>query len=79
MDVPATVPVGGDPAGEPAEELRRKLDETKGRDDGRRRGLRRGRSDPPAPASVEELDAKRQEVHDRARAAADEMRRSSTD
>ena len=79
VDVPATVPVGGDPAGDPAEELRRKLDETKGRDAGA--GEVSGADAPPAPApaSVEELDAKRQEVHDRAQAAADEMRRSSTD
>ena len=70
VDVPATFePTGGDAGPDPAEELRRKLDETKGHDE----------DAAPAPATVEELDAKRQEVHDRAQAAADEMRRSSTD
>ena len=51
---------------DPAEELRRKLDETRGRPD-----------DPTEPAT--DLDDRRQEVHDRARAAADEMRGSTAD
>jgi hypothetical protein len=76
---PAPAPGGGDAAADPAEELRRKLDETKGRDGGDETGPASEADAPPAPASVEELDAKRRDVHDRARAAADEMRRSSTD
>lgn len=52
---------------DPAEELRRKLDETRGR-----------ASDEEAPApAAGDLDGRRREVHDRARAAADEMRGSS--
>jgi hypothetical protein len=78
VDVPATVdPAGSGSVGDPAEELRRKLDETKGRDEDA--GEVSGVDDPAPPASVEELDAKRREVHDRARAAADEMHRTSTD
>jgi hypothetical protein len=67
VDIP---PVGG-PADDPAEELRRKLDETKGRAE--------ESAESPAPAGAEDLDAKRREVHDRARSAADEMRGSSSD
>ena len=92
MDVPTTVdPAGSETAGDPAEELRRKLDETKGRGEGSETDAApepanadappeppRGDA-PPIPTSVEELDAKRREVHDRARAAADEMHRTSTD
>jgi hypothetical protein len=59
------------PAGDPAEELRRKLDETK------EHGEEGAAS--AATAGSDEVDAKRQEVHDRARSAADEMRRSSPD
>jgi hypothetical protein len=84
-------PAGGDTAGDPAEELRRKLDETKGRGEGSEKDAAPDPASadtpaeppsgdaPPVPASVEELDAKRREVHDRARAAADEMHRTSTD
>jgi hypothetical protein len=55
---------------DPAEELRRKLDETRGRtDDGQ----------DAAPGVGADLDARRGDVHDRARAAADEMRRSTSD
>jgi hypothetical protein len=73
-DVPAASEPVDTTAADPAEELRRKLEETKGQDTGP------GAADTPAaPASVEELDAKRGEVHDRARAATDEIRRSSTD
>jgi hypothetical protein len=73
VDVPATPQPADSGAADPAEELRRKLDETKGRDESP------GADAAPAPATVEELDAKRREVHDRARAAADEMHRTSTD
>jgi hypothetical protein len=74
VDVPANAdPSGSGQAGDPAEELRRKLDETKREDEG-------SKTDAPSePTSVKELDAKRREVHDRARAAADEMHRTSTD
>jgi hypothetical protein len=74
------------PAADPAQELRRKLEETKERDDGPAAHLAvPGPETPPeqpepsAPAISEELDAKRREVHERARSAADEMRRSSSD
>ena len=62
---PAAEPaVHGD--ADPAEELRRKLDET--------------RSRPEADADLtEDLDERRRDVHERARAAADEMRGSSSD
>jgi hypothetical protein len=74
LDVPPTPQPADTGASDPAEELRRKLDE-------KERGPGEGSDTdpPPAPASVEELDAKRREVHDRAQAAADEMRRTSTD
>ena len=69
---------------DPAEELRRKLDETK------ERGAEPAAEDAQAggpeavsaaeqPIVSEELEARRREVHDRARSAADEMRRSSSD
>src|SRR5438477_158757 len=71
----------------PAEELRRKLDETKERAPAP--GPAASTDDPPersgsdpAPAVTadsDELDAKRREVHDRARSAADEMRGTSSD
>ena len=51
---------------DPAEELRRKLDETRARGE-------------PEPELSDELDARRREVHDRARASADEMRGSTTE
>ena len=71
------------PAGDPAEDLRRKLDETKER----ARPVAAEPAPPPAaeplepsaPVVSEELDAKRRAVHDRARSASDEMRRSSSD
>lgn len=53
-------------AEDPAEELRRKLDET------------RGRAEPEAELT-EDLDERRRDVHERARAAADEMRGSSSE
>jgi len=62
-------PVSGMGSGhdvDPAEELRRKLDET------------RDRVEPEVELS-DDLDARRREVHKRARASADEMRGSSTD
>jgi hypothetical protein len=78
------------PAGDPAEELRRKLEETKERGEGPPDHLGapepEAQSEPPpapvepsAPVVSEELDAKRRELHERARSAADEMRRSSSD
>jgi hypothetical protein len=51
---------------DPAEELRQKLEEARDRDE-------------PEPSDEGELDARRRDVHDRARAAADEMQRSSPD
>lgn len=85
------VPSGGDPA----EQLRRKLDETKGRDEEPVSHLATPEpeaepvepaeaDDPPEsaerrPVVSEELEARRREVHERARAASDEMRRSSSD
>jgi hypothetical protein len=60
--------VGVQPDVDPAEELRRKLDET------------RARAEPePEPELSDDLDARRREVHDRARASADEMRGSSSE
>jgi len=35
--------------------------------------------EPPAPVVSEELDARRREIHERARSAADEMRSTSSD
>ena len=55
---------------DPAEELRRKLDEARGRDEAEAEEV-------AEPAT--DLDERRRDVHDRARAAADEMRRSSPD
>jgi len=77
-------------ARDPAEELRRKLDETKeqvetvgwsGATDDPAASLATGSSDPDAaaPADTDDLDAKRREMHDRARSAADEMRGTSSD
>jgi hypothetical protein len=87
VDMPAAAP--GEPlAGDPAEELRRKLDETKERAEEPAAAVPSPPSEsgaaadpdaPPAPAEDAELDAKRRAVHDRARSAADEMRRSSSD
>jgi hypothetical protein len=54
-------------AGDPAQELRRKLDETRGRAEAE-----------PEPELTEDLDDRRRDVHERARAAADEMRGSSS-
>ena len=51
---------------DPADELRRKLDEARSRE-------------PADPELSDDLDARRREVHDRARASADEMRGSSSD
>jgi hypothetical protein len=71
------------PAGDPAGELRRKLDETK------ERGAApvAESAAPPEPEATaaaeptveEDLDAKRRAVHERARAASDEMRGTSSD
>ena len=62
-----SVPPASEAAGDPAEELRRKLGETK------------EQVEAPAPPAPDEIDAMRESVHERARAAADEMRRSSSD
>ncbi len=70
------------PAGDPADELRRKLDETKTRAQepvAPAEPTPDAQPEPVATADGEELDAKRREVHDRARSAADEMRGSSSD
>ena len=53
-------------ADDPAEELRRKLDET------------RGRAEAEAELT-DDLDDRRRDVHERARAAADEMRGSGSE
>ena len=72
-------PVGHEPApaGDPAEELRRKLDETKEREEPVSHLAEPEPLEPPAPVVSEELEARRREVHERARAAADEMRDTS--
>jgi hypothetical protein len=72
------------PAADPAEELRRKLEETKERDEGPVSHLSEpeshgGPAEPPAPMVSEELDARRREIHEQARTAADEMRHTSSD
>jgi hypothetical protein len=74
------------PAGDPAEQLRRKLEETKERGESTADHLATPEAEtqpeplePTPPVVSEELDAKRQELHERARSAADEMRRSSSD
>jgi hypothetical protein len=85
-------PVVDAPASDPAAELRRKLDESKEPEPVTPLSQPEPEPGPgpdaessarePAPAAVvepEEVDAKRRAVHDRARAAADEMRRSSSD
>ena len=57
---------GATPDVDPADELRRKLDEA--------------RSKEPEPVELtDDLDARRREVHDRARASAEEMRGSGSD
>ena len=63
--VPVALPA---PAVDPADELRRKLDETRAAEP----------VDPDGGDSpVADLDARRREVHERARAAVDEMRDST--
>jgi hypothetical protein len=57
-----------EPAVDPAEELRRKLDET------------RTKAEPEAETQLsDDLDERRRQVHERARAARDEMRGPSPD
>lgn len=57
-----------EPAADPAEELRRKLDET------------RANAEPEAETQLsDDLDERRRQVHERARAARDEMRGPSPD
>ncbi len=80
-------PVQVPPASDPAEELRRKLEQTKESGDAPAAPAASEQvpqpqaeaTGPSAPADSEELDAKRREVHERARSASDEMRRSSSD
>ena len=72
------------PSTDPAEELRRKLEETKERADEPISHLATPEPaaeplESSAPAVTEDLDAKRREVHERARSAADEMRGSTSD
>lgn len=62
-----TVDARLDGAIDPAEALRRKLDEARSRDE------------TVDPELADDLDARRREVHDRARASADEMRGSTSD
>ena len=58
------------PAVEPAEELRQKLDEARAREE----------PEPePAPALTDDLETRRREVHERGRAAVEEMRGGSED
>ena len=54
------------PAVEPAEELRQKLDEARAREEPE-----------PAPALTDDLETRRREVHERGRAAVEEMRGGS--
>ena len=76
------------PAADPAEELRRKLAAKEHEDAPVSSHL--GEPEPPhsepaepvepsAPVVSEELDARRREIHERARSAADEMRDTSSD
>ena len=63
-------PVASEPAVDPAEELRRKLDES------------RAKAEPEAEAQTalsDDLAERRRQVHERARAARDDMRGPSTD
>jgi DNA-binding SARP family transcriptional activator len=55
-----------EPAVEPAEELRQKLDEARAREEPE-----------PAPALTDDLETRRREVHERGRAAVEEMRGGS--
>jgi hypothetical protein len=59
----------GEPAVDPAEELRRKLDETRAN----------AELDETEPALSDDLAERRRQVHERARAARDEMRGPSPD
>ena len=82
------------PAANPADQLRRKLDETKDRASDEPEShlavpepveVEPPHTDPPepveppAPGVSEELDARRREIHERARSAADEMHGTSSD
>jgi hypothetical protein len=63
-------PVANEPAVDPAEELRRKLDETRARSE---------LAAEPEAALSNDLAERRRQVHERARAARDEMRDSNLD
>ncbi len=72
---PVHISAGDDLAGDdPAGELRRKLGETRSRADGEVED-----AVPASGATADEIDAKRRTLHDQARSAADDMRRSATD
>src|SRR5262245_7230204 len=87
-------PVDRVPPSDPAEELRRKLDETKKQEQpptpdpaeagpepapAEVLGVEPPPTEPSAPVGSEDLEARRREIHEQARSAADEMRRSSSD
>jgi hypothetical protein len=57
------------PAPDPADELRRKLDEAR---------ERQSSAPPSAPSAADEVDARRRSVHERGRAAIDQMRGQTT-
>jgi hypothetical protein len=77
------------PAGDPAEELRRKLASKEREDEGTPISHLAEPEptheepaepvEPSAPVVSEELDARRREIHERARSAADEMRGTGSD
>lgn len=76
------------PPADPAEELRRKLDESKDRGEEAAAHVAAPEqvrpeatepTEPTAPVVSEDLDARRREIHERARSASDEMRGTSTD
>jgi len=79
-------PVVDVPPGEdPAEDLRRKLDETRERTGDAAAETASGleeqadQAESAVQTATDDLDAKRREVHDRARAATDEMHGSTSD
>jgi hypothetical protein len=75
------------PAGaDPADELRRKLGESKGRDAASaEQDAPEGAAEPqagpagPGADASEDVEARRREIHERARSATEEMRRSGAD
>jgi hypothetical protein len=69
------------PPADPAGVLRRKLDETRERDEDTPAShvAEPEPAEPWAPVVSEELDARRREIHERARSATEEMGGSSSD